>query len=83
LPGEALEDGLRSPCKGLHRCLDPQPVDPVRAAGDPARHADAITIRPLPLYGVGCQIRNANRITITIARTQGKVGCDRRSWPGS
>ena len=41
---------------------------------DPNQHTEAITSRPLLLYGVGRQTRHANQATITITSTHGKAG---------
>src|SRR5512132_1671053 len=45
---------------------------------DPSQHTEAITSRPLLLYGVGRQTRHANQTTITITSTHGKAGHVRR-----
>src|SRR5512144_2790321 len=45
---------------------------------DPDRHTEAITSRPLLLYGVGRQTRHANQTTITITSSHGKAGRVRR-----
>jgi hypothetical protein len=41
-------------------------------------HTEAITSRPLLLYGVGRQTRHANQTTITVTSTHGKAGHVRR-----
>jgi len=45
---------------------------------DPDQHTEAITSRPLLLYGVGRQTRHANQTTITVTSTHGKAGHVRR-----
>jgi hypothetical protein len=45
---------------------------------DPDQHTEAITSRPLLLYGVGRQTRHANQTTITITSTHGKAERVRR-----
>ena len=45
---------------------------------DPNQHTEAITSRPLLLYGVGRQTRHANQTTITVTSTHGKAGHVRR-----
>ncbi|MFO1113294.1 MAG: hypothetical protein U1E38_05900 [Rhodospirillales bacterium] len=54
---------------------------------DPNQHTEAITSRPLLLYGVGRQIRHANQTMITITSiTAGLVTfakCWPRWWPSS
>ena len=45
---------------------------------DPHQHTEAITSRPLLLYGVGRQTRHANQTTITVTSTHGKAGHVRR-----
>ena len=45
---------------------------------DPDQHTEAITCRPLLLYGVGRQTRHANQTTITVTSTHGKAGHVRR-----
>ena len=45
---------------------------------DPDQHTEAITSRPLLLYGVGRQTRLANQTTITVTSTHGKAGHVRR-----
>jgi hypothetical protein len=41
---------------------------------DPNQHTEAITSRPLLLYGVGRQTRHANQTTITITSTHARAG---------